>query len=431
MRGSLKSRFPWLLAATALVSAVPAPAPAASAATPAGAPAVLKWGHVDFVSGPSAVFGVPGRNTAEWLVEKWNNEGGIRGVKIQLVKVDEAGGNDKQVTEFRRLAVDEKVDAVLGYTSAGTCLAIRPVVEELKVLTVAHNCSTRRLTEDHKLTYMFRTANHQAADSIMAARYILGMKPDVKTIAGANEDFSWGRDSWDDFKAAMLRLKPDVKVVAELWTKIQAGEYSAEISRLLTAQPDVIHSSFWAAGLITFVKQAVPRGLFKNRVVFLSPGEHVLEDLKGELPDGVVVAPRATPGYFLYPDPAKNPMHKEFVDAMKARFGRYPVYPAYRTYNAFAGLRAAMEKAIDQGGGRWPKTEDIIRTFESLTWEGPLGKVTMRSDHQGVHGGIIGITKFNPQYGFPTIDRMAEFKAEEIIAPVGIKSPDWIATLKR
>ena len=47
----------------------------------------------------------------------------------------------------------------------------------------------------------------------------------MKTIAGANEDYAWGRDSWDDFKAAMLRLKPDVKVAAELWTKIQAGEY--------------------------------------------------------------------------------------------------------------------------------------------------------------------------------------------------------------
>ncbi len=434
MRQLCAIRIPWLSVAAALAAAglvAPTWDRPASAAMPAGAPPALKWGHVDFVSGPSAVFGVPGRNTAEWLVEKWNREGGIRGVKVELVKVDEAGGNDKQVIEFRRLALEEKVHAVLGYTSAGTCLAIRPVVEELKALTVAHNCSTRRLTEDYKLTYMFRTANHQAADSIMAARYILSLNPDVKTIAGANEDFSWGRDSWDDFKAAMLRFKPDVKVAAELWTKIQAGEYTAEISRLLGAQPDVIHSSFWAAGLITFVKQAVPRGLFKNRLVFFSPGEHVLQDLKRDMPDGVVVAPRATPGYFLYPDPAKNPMHREFVDAMKARFGAYPVYPAYRTYNAFAGLRAAYEKAIDQSGGKWPRTEDVVNAFVSLTWEGPFGKVTMRSDHQAVHGGIIGLTKFNPQYGFPTIDRIMEFRPDEIIAPVGMKSPDWIATLKR
>ena len=37
--------------------------------------------------------------------------------------------------------------------------------------------------------------NHQVADSVMAARYVLTVKPDLKTVAGANEDYAWGRDS--------------------------------------------------------------------------------------------------------------------------------------------------------------------------------------------------------------------------------------------
>ena len=424
----------WSTALVVLAAAVlllAAPAPHASAATPSGAPAELKIGFVDFFSGPAATFGSPGKNTTEWLVDKWNKEGGIRGVKIKLVMVDESGGPDKQVTEFRRLALDEKVHAIVGYTSSANCLAIGPVAEELKVLTVIHVCGTRRLTEDHKLNYVFRTANTQTADSVMAARYVLKVKPDLKTIAGANEDYAWGRDSWDDFKGAILRLKPDVKVVAELWTKIQAGEYSAEISRLLASQPEMVHSTFWGGGLITFVKQAAPRGLFKDRLVFLSTGEQVLQDVKRDMPDGVIVQPRATPGYFLYPDPATHPMQKEYVDGMKARFGRYPDYPAYRTYNAMAGLKAAIEKAIDQGGGKWPKTEDIAKVFVTLTWEGPLGKVTMRADHQAVHRGILGLTKFNPTYGFATIDRLEDLPADQIMPPVGMKSPDWINQLTK
>ena len=75
----------------------------------------------------------------------------------------------------------------------------------------------------------------------------------------------------------MLKLKPDVKVVAELWTKFQAGEYSAEISKLLATKPDVVHSSFWGGGLITFVKQAAPRGLFDQSLVALATGEQVLQ----------------------------------------------------------------------------------------------------------------------------------------------------------
>ncbi|HEV8643109.1 MAG TPA: ABC transporter substrate-binding protein [Methylomirabilota bacterium] len=421
---------PWLSLLTIGILILAASLPA-TGAPPAGAPAELKVGFVDFFSGAAATFGISGKNTAEWLVDKWNKEGGIRGVKVKLVMVDEAGGPDKQVTEFRRLVLDEKVEAVVGYTSSANCLAVAPVAEELKVLTVIHICGTHRLTEDRQIKYVFRTSNSQAADSVMAARYVLAMKPNVKTIAGANEDYAWGRDSWEAFRIAIQRLKPDVKVVAELWTKIQAGEYSAEISKLLAAKPDVIHSSFWGGGLITFVKQGAPRGLLKDSLVFFSTGEQALQDLKKDMPDGVIVAPRATSGYFLHPDPDRNPLQKEFVQGLKARFDRYPDYPAHRTYQALAGLKAAFEKAIDQGGGRWPKNEDVIKAFEGLTWQTPYGLITMRPDHQVVHDGAVGLTKFNAKYGFPTLERLVAVRAAEIMPPVGMKTLDWVAALKK
>jgi branched-chain amino acid transport system substrate-binding protein len=321
------------------------------------------------------------------------------------------------------------VDAVLGYTSSANCLAIAPVAEELQILTIVPICGTRRLTEDRKLKYVFRTSNHQTADSVMAARYVLAIKPEVKTIAGANEDYAWGRDSWEDFRAAVLQLKPDVKVVGELWTKIQAGEYSAEISKLLALKPDVVHSTFWGGGLITFVKQAATRGLFQNSLVIFPVVEQSFQDLKDEMPVGVISLPRATAGYFLYPDSQSHPLQKEFVEGMKARYGRYPDYPAYRTYQGLAGLKAAYEKAIDQVG-RWPKAEEVAKAFEGLTWQTPLGPVTMRSDHQAVHAGIVGLSKFSPEYSFAVMDRIMEMPADQIMPPVGMQAPDWLKTLK-
>ena len=419
----------WLSVLVVGVLGLLALAPAAGA-PPSGAPAEFKLAFVDFLSGPAATFGVPDKNAAEWLVDKWNRDGGIRGVKVKLVIVDEAGTPDKQVTEYRRLVMDEKVNAVVGYTSSANCLAVAPVAEELKMLTIIHVCGTRRLTEDHHLHYVFRTSDHQAADSVIGARYVLAVKPDVKTIAGANEDYAWGRDSWDDFNAAIHQLKPDIKVVAELWTKIQAGEYSGEISKLLAVRPEAIHSSFWGGGLVTFVKQAGPRGLFKDHVVYFSAGEQALQDLARAMPDGVIVAPRATGAFFLFPQPTTHPVQKDFVDGMKARFGRYPDYPTYRTYQALAGLKAAYERVIDQGGGRWPGTEDVIKVFEHLSWQTPAGLVTMRPDHQAVHGAIVGITKFDPKYGFDTVSRVEVFKPEQIMPPLGVRTQDWLKTLK-
>src|SRR2546430_15377688 len=77
----------------------------------------------------------------------------------------------------------------------------------------------------------------------------LTAKPDVKTVAGLNQDYAWGRDSWEIFIRALRKLKPDVQVVETLWPTLFPGDLSAEISKLLTAQPDVVFPSLWGTDL--------------------------------------------------------------------------------------------------------------------------------------------------------------------------------------
>jgi branched-chain amino acid transport system substrate-binding protein len=392
-------------------------------------PAELKIGIVSFLSGPAAVFGVPSKNAAEWLIEKYNREGGIGGVKIRPVYIDEAGGAEKQVAEFRRLVLDEKVDLVIGYISSADCLAVSPVAEELRVLTVLFDCGTNRIFEDNKYRYVFRTKAHQALDSVAAARYVLQVKPNVKTIAGINQDYAWGRDSWDTFRRAMLKLKPDVQVVAELWPKLLAGEYSAEISRLLTARPDVIHSSFWNGDIVGLVKQGAPRGLFSQSLVVLTAGEHMLQDVGKDMPEGVVIGARGD-HWFLHS--SNDPLHKEFVDGYRARYNRYPIYPSYHMYQAVAGVKAAFEKAMKDGGGAWPKLDAVIKAFEGIEYRVPPGRtMTVRGDHNGIEPAIMGMTKHDPKYPFAILDRIKVFPPGEVNPPLGVKTNDWIEGWKK
>ncbi len=402
-----------------------APSPASAQAKPAE----LKIGVVSFLSGPATVFGVPSKNAAEWLIEKYNREGGIGGVRIKPIYIDEAGGADKQVSEFRRLALDEKVDLVIGYISSADCLAVAPVAEELKVLTVLFDCGTNRIFEDSKHTYVFRTKAHQALDSVAAAKYILAQKPGLKSIAGINQDYAWGRDSWDSFKRAILKLKPDVKVGAELFPKLFAGEYTAEISRLLAAKPDVVHSSFWNGDVLAFTKQAAPRGLFSQSTVVFSAGEHMLQDLGKDVPEGVVIGAR---GDHWFPHNSSDPLHKEFVEGYRAKYGRYPIYPSYHMYQAVAGVKAAYEKAINDGRGAWPKVDAVIRAFEGIEYRVPPGRtMTVRGDHNGTEPAIVGVTKHTPQYPFAILDKITVFPASEVNPPLGVKTNDWIDSWKR
>ena len=144
------------------------------------------------------------------------------------------------------------------------------------------------------------------------------------------------------------------------------------------------------------------------------------------MPNGVVAAPRATAGYFVT---ATTPMQKEFVEGVYKHNKRYPDYPAYRTYQAWAGLKGAYEKAIEEHG-RWPTTDEVIKAFESLTWETPSGTIKMRDDHQAVHSGMVGLTKYSEEHGFAILDEVKLIPADDISPPLGMKTLDWVSSLK-
>ena len=153
-----------------------------------------------FLSGAAAgPFGVPARNAAELAIETLNagkmpapyEKKGINGLPIEMVITDEAGGTTKQVTEYRNLVQRANVDAIIGYISSGDCLAIAPLADELKKLTIFFDCGTPRIFEDATYRYLFRTGAHATMDNVAAARYLLARNKNIKTIVGINQ-ITWG-----------------------------------------------------------------------------------------------------------------------------------------------------------------------------------------------------------------------------------------------
>jgi branched-chain amino acid transport system substrate-binding protein len=358
-------------AALMLVSA--GDAPAQQPAAPAAAP--IKLGIVSFLSGPAASpFGVPGRNGAEIVIEALNagtapvpyNTVGLGGTKIDAKYVDEAGSTAQVVTEFRNLVQRDQVDAVVGYISSGSCLAVTPVADELKALTVYFDCGTPRIFEEKPRKYVFRAAPHATMDNTGAARYLLAKKKDITLYSGINQNYAWGQDSWRDFVSTMGVLAPKAKVDKELFPKLFAGEFGAEISTLLTSKSQALHSSFWDGDLEGFIYQSEARGLSKRMPFIGTTAEASIWRLRDKMPDGTIIGGRGPNGP-LAPKSALNDwFHKIYFE----RYGTPPTYPSYQMALSILGLKVAWEKAQKEKGGGKPSTDDVVTAFEGISYEG-------------------------------------------------------------
>jgi branched-chain amino acid transport system substrate-binding protein len=416
------------LAATALVAAA-ALCSTTGALAQAAKPAELKLGITTFMSGPASVFGVPAKAAAEQWIEDFNAAGGINGVKLAPVFIDEGLGGEKMLSEYRRVAQESGDKVMLASISSGNCNVVAPVAEDLKVLNVMWDCGTEKILEDKRYKYVFRTQANAVTEMVATVVYLLRVKPDFKTIAVVNQDYAWGRDSWEIFRNTLLALKPDVKIVAELFPKFGAPDYSTEITRLQALKPDVILSTSWGGDLDTLVRQAGQRGLTKSSTFVLPLAESSLERLGTALPEGVIVGARGD-HYFLHPEFKDDPKFKAFIDKFRTKTKSYPIYPVYHMVQALQGVADAYAKAIKANKGQWPSTEQVADAMRGLEFRGLTRPVRIREDGQGLEDQLLGITKKDAAYPFMILDQVMLIPADLVTTPVGQKSPEWVKTLK-
>lgn len=398
--------------------------------------AKVKIGFVFFLSGPGAAYGSHARDGAKLIVEALNagkvpapydKMVGFNGVEIDPVFVDEAGGAQKQLAEYRRLVEREKVDMVIGYNSSGDCNAIAPVAEEVQVLTDFFHCGNPQLFEevDTKPDYVIRTTPHGTMDQVAAAKYSIEKFPNIQTIAGINQEYSWGQDSWTEFKAAMLAVKPGVRFVNEKFTPLGAGEYGAEISALLSSPADLVFSSFWGGDADAFMLQSSIRGLDAKSKFILTMGTGVVDDLGEKTPVGTMFGARGPHAYFS----KSTPLSDWFMAEYKRTYKRVPPFGAYAAAQAIFGIKAATEKAAAGKSGK-QKTEAIIAALRGLTFDTASGypaMMTLNDGHQAIQATAYGtFAGWDKAKDAAIISDIKVYPAECVNPPDGVRAIDWI-----
>jgi branched-chain amino acid transport system substrate-binding protein len=369
---------------------------------------------------------IAGLRGTEWWAERTNKAGGILGRQVQLVVEEESNPKDT-VERYRKLVLQDKVEAVLGGISTGVTLALGPVAEDLATPWLSWDGTTQKGVEETMPNpkWAFKSVDNEVeaiVAGILTPKYFKG----IKTVAGIGNDYSYGHDCWESYQAVLRRSIPDVKFVLELFPKLGVTDFTSHIAAIQQAKPDLLMCSFWSGDATIIMKQAAAVGLFKTmRGVFTTAGG-VHDSLKKEFtPEGLLL------GYntMYFADPKGGPLLRQFVAEYKAKYNEYPPYECDHAYFNAESYKQAVEKAA-KGGKAWPGKADVVKALEGIEVESLSGRRSWRADHVQECSFYQGITTHKNAYDFVTIDPVEVVSTKQAMKPAGSKLFDWIKSWK-
>ncbi|MEW6274700.1 MAG: ABC transporter substrate-binding protein [Bacillota bacterium] len=373
---------------------------------------VIKIGGQGALSGSHADYGRQMQMGATLAAEEINAAGGIMGAKIELKFMDEELKPPVAQKNARYLVKDWGANFLVGIDSSGSALALGPVLKELNTIQFFTHAGTEKLTEDlvykQGIKQIFRMTVPVYQDAILPALVFKDM-PELKRFAALNADYEYGHTSWKMFKETLSKYRPDVEFVAEANAPFGTTDFSAHISKLLAANPDVIFATPWAGEAVTMLRQAQAQGVFDKIKIWwqaMGGSVDVMEALSTDIQKDAFKGKLWGTARYLHNWP-DTPENRAFVQAFLKRWARYPNYSAEASYSSVYALKAAIEKAGSI------ETDKVIKALEGMKIMTPAGERYIRpEDHQAVYTVPMGRAVWSSDYPIAIIGDLKVVPAE-------------------
>jgi len=325
-----------------------------------------------------AAFTVPYRNGWQMALEEINAKGGVLGRKIEIVSRDDGATTGSATRVADELVSREGAALLFGSFLSNVGVAMADFANQKKIVYIAAEPLTDAVTMAQGNRYTFRIRPNNFMQ--------VGMLVDQAKASGAKRwaivapNYEYGQSAAAVFKRLIQERVPGAQIVAEQYPALGKIEAGATASAIEQAKPDGIFNVLFGPDLTQFVREGNTRGLFEDATVLsLLTGEpEWLLPLKDEVPEGWTVTG--------YPwDEIKDPKHKAFIDAYRAKYNDTPRLGSLLGYMVLTMIRDAIERAGST------ETEAIIKALEDAKFDTVIGPVTMRGiDNQSTMGAWVG-----------------------------------------
>ena len=349
--------------------------------TAVAAQAQMKVGVIASSTGPTAVVGIPQKNTAALLPKR------IGAIDVEYFVVDDASDVTQSVAAVKRLISEQNVDVIIGPPGSPNAMATLQFVAEAKIPMLAPvGAVSVVLPMDEQKRWVFKTTQN---DGLIAEALVAHMaKKGVKTIGLIALGDAYGEGWVKTF--APLAEKAGMKVT--ITERFQRTDQSVlgQVTKIVAANPDAVLVG--AAGGSTVLPHVtlVERG-YKGQI-YQTHGAAVPDFVRlgGKSVEGAIMAA----GSMVLDDktqiPDSNPSKKVAADYIAAYEKMYAPAKAAtfgaNVYDAGLLLQRAVPIAAARGKPGTPEFRSALRDALEQTKElvGTQGVYNMTAtDHSG------------------------------------------------
>jgi branched-chain amino acid transport system substrate-binding protein len=306
---------------------------------------IIRVGGVAPLTGGSATFGASTRNGCKLAFDEVNAAGGIDigGTKylINLVFEDDQGSPEVAANAFRKLIDQDEVVAIIGSVMSKCTLAGAPIAQDAGVPVISPTSTNILVTQTGD--YIFRACFIDPFQGAVVASFSyndLKAKTAAVIFDNAN-DYTKGLA--EVFKPSFEKLGGKVVAYESFTGEDQTTDFSAQLTNIKAANPEVIFLAAYYAAAALEAKQARALGITATFVGADGWDSSELTKLAGEAING---------GYFCnhYSPEDPRPINQSYLKKYKETFGETPDALATLAYDASLILIDSLHRAGSTDG---------------------------------------------------------------------------------